>query len=226
MGKSKLFDKIGQFTTIPNSVIELWPSIGVDGMALLVYLRYRTNSQTGDAFPSYDKITADTGLTRRRIAKAIRLLESVGLVERKRRFSASTIYTLKMPESISTDAALMDNPISTPVELPLVQQMHANQIDSIKTEQDIPSSVFKTRDIQAAYQSCVPYKIDWIKGEGSAAKWLADAGYSPSEIIECYKTIKAQQFWKDKPLPLSSLKKQIGEWKTNVKHTEKELVFS
>ncbi len=91
---------------------------------------------------------------------------------------------------------------------------------------DTHSSSFKTRDIQAAYQSCVPYKIDWVKGEGSAAKWLADAGYSPSEIKDCYTAIKSQVFWKDKPLSLASLKKQIGEWKTNVKHTEKELVFS
>lgn len=134
MSKSKLLDKIGQFTTIPNSIIELWPAIGIDGMALFVYLRYRTNGQTGDAFPSYDRITSDTLLTRRRIAQAIRQLESAGLIERKRRFSASTIYTLKIPDSISTDAELIEPTISTHAGLPLVHHLHANQIENNKIE--------------------------------------------------------------------------------------------
>ena len=96
---SKLSDKIGSFTAFPNAVIKLWTKIGVDGIALFLYLRYRTNYETEVAFPSYDKIRADTGLTRRRIAKAIRSLEAVKVVERRRRFGNSTVYTLKLPES-------------------------------------------------------------------------------------------------------------------------------
>jgi hypothetical protein len=228
---SKLVDKIGQFTTIPNSVIAMWPKIGVDAIALFLYLRYRTNSQTGDAFPSFETIRNDTGLTRKRIAIAAKSLELAGLVERKRRFSASTIYTLKLPDTmdskpISHDALPMDSAISHDAGLPLVTQVHTNQIDSIKTESSISSSAFKTRDIQSAYQSCVPYKIDWIKGEGSAAKWLAENGYTPDDVIGCYRKLKADKFWSDKPLSLQSVKKQIGEWKSNNVHIEKELVFS
>lgn len=213
MSKSKLLDQIGQFTTIPNSIIELWPSIGVDGMALLVYLRYRTNGQTGDAFPSYDRITSDTLLTRRRIAQAIRQLESVGLIERKRRFSASTIYTLKMPDSISTDAELIKPSISTDARLPLVHPLHANHTEINQTEIGIPKS--KTRDIQAAYESCVSFPVDWKKNEGHAAKWLSENGYTAEDVTACYKAMKADKFWADKPLTLSSVKNAIGEWKSN-----------
>lgn len=225
---SKLVDRIGQFTTIPNSVIQLWPNIGIEGMCLFVYLRYRTNSTTETAFPSYETIENDTGLNRHQIARAIRKLESAGLVERKRRFSASTIYTLKMPDVISAESAPMDakQSISAESALPLVQNQHTNKIDFNKTESNIHPSAFKTRDIQSAYESCVPYKIDWVKGEGSAAKWLAEAGYSPDDIKQCYAALKSQPFWKDKPLSLTSIKKQIGEWKSNARHVEKELVFS
>jgi hypothetical protein len=125
---SQLSDKIGSFTTIPNSVIQLWPIIGVDGMALFMYLRYRTNSDTELAFPSYTTICTETKLTRRRIALAIRALEAAGVLERKRRFSGSTMYTLKLPLVQQVDS------ISPAPELPLVQGVHTNKIDLNKTK--------------------------------------------------------------------------------------------
>lgn len=149
---SKLIDKIGTFTTVPNIVIRLWPNIGVDGMALFLYLRYRTNGQTETAFPGYDTIQKDTKLSRDRIAKAIRSLEGVGVIERKKRFGSSTIYTTKLPDSLelpeSADAAisrtsrLMEQPslvghpdsISRTSRLPLVGHPDANKTESNKTE--------------------------------------------------------------------------------------------
>jgi hypothetical protein len=223
---SKLVDRIGQFTTIPNSVIQLWPKIGVDGMTLFVYLRYRTNSQTETAFPSLDTIQKDTSMPRKRIVKAARKLEEVGLVERQRRFSASTIYTLKLPESIaiSADVELMKPPISADVELPLVPHMHTNQIDSIKT--DKPIVVSTTAEIKAAYLSCVNYPVNWKAGAGSSAKWLSENGYSAADVIDCYKAIAADPWWKGKQIGLKSVENKIGAWKSNVKPSEKELVFS
>lgn len=217
---SKLVDRIGQFTTIPNSVIQLWPKIGVDGMTLFVYLRYRTNSQTETAFPSLDTIQRDTTLPRKRIVKAAKLLEQVGLVDRKRRFGASTIYTLKLPDSISisADVELMNTPISANVELSLVPQMHTNQIEINKTENKIDKKqTSKTRDIQTAYESCVNYPVDWKAGEGHAAKWLADNGYTPEDVRACYADMMKDNFWKDKPLRLSSVKNRIGQWKSSRK---------
>ena len=211
MSKSKLFDKIGQFTTIPNSVIAMWPTIGLDAMALFLYLRYRTNAQTGDAFPSFDTIRVDTGLTRRRIAIAARKLEKAGLLERKRRFSASTIYTLKMPDSISNDAGLIETPISNDAGLPLVQGMHTNQIDLNKNELD--HSKFKTVDIKAAFSSCVTYPINWAAGSGASAKWLAENGYTPDDVIGCYKAMSSDPWWKDKEISLKNVANKIGAWK-------------
>jgi hypothetical protein len=149
--KSTLYDRIGPFTTIPNSILELWPKIGVDGMALFLYLRWRTHSKYEIAFPSYDTIQAETRLTRQRISKAIQTLEKVAILECKRRFGNSTIYILKLPPISLPVARLADvgklepkgsdkpvvhppNDISLPVEPSLVHQSHAIKIDSIKKE--------------------------------------------------------------------------------------------
>ena len=125
---SQLYDSIGGFVTIPNTVMELLPAIGVDAFTLFAYLRYRTNSQSGVAFPSYDTIQADTGLTRRRIAGAIRALEGAELLDRRRRFGNSTVYTLKMP------VVQHPNYSSAHDGLPLVQGVHTIKTDINKTE--------------------------------------------------------------------------------------------
>lgn len=128
---SKLVDRIGTFTTVPNSIIKLWPDIGGDAMQLVLYLRYRTNSETELAFPSYDIIQRDTTLTRRRIAKAIRALEKGHLVERKRRFGGSTLYTLRLPLVTHMDYSSSDAGLS------LVQGVHTNKIESNKKDSTI-----------------------------------------------------------------------------------------
>ena len=108
--------------TITPAVLALLPTIGPDGLSLYVFLKSRANAQ-GECWPGYEDIHSGTGLNRHRIAAAARLLENVGLVERKRRFSNSTIYIISanpalMEASSSALVALMDTPISA-----VVQQM-------------------------------------------------------------------------------------------------------
>jgi hypothetical protein len=92
----KLVDRIGQFTTIPNSVIELWSELGMDAMGLFMYFRYRSD-KNDSCWPSYDCMQKDTGLSRQRISDALKVLEEKGLLERERRFSNSTVYIIKLP---------------------------------------------------------------------------------------------------------------------------------
>lgn len=133
MPPSKLVDEIGQFTVIPNWIIRLGGQIGPDGLALILALRYHSGAVDSGSFPSYDTLQSETGLTRRRIAKAIRNLESMTLLERKKRFGQSTIYTIKT--RISTDAGLMsDHSVvqgvdysSTDAGLSVVQGVHTNK---------------------------------------------------------------------------------------------------
>lgn len=223
---SKLVDRIGQFTTVPNSVIQLWSKIGSDAMCMFLYLRYRTNSQSEMAFPSYTTITEDTGMRREKIANAIRSLESAGLVERKRRFSASTLYTLKLPDAISPPVEPMNTPISPPVGLPLVHLSDTNQIDPIKTEKELSNTVIisTTTEIKRAYVSCVNYPINWAAGSGASAKWLSENGYSAADVIGCYKAIAADPWWKGKEISLKSVEKKIGAWKQGNHNQQEDLI--
>jgi DNA-binding transcriptional regulator YhcF (GntR family) len=58
---------------------------------------YYRNGKTGNAFPSYDTLSELTGLSRNMISKCLRELESAGWISLRRRFNATTIYTLNFP---------------------------------------------------------------------------------------------------------------------------------
>lgn len=141
--RSILYDAIGAFTSIPNSVIEMWPKIGNDAICLFLYFRYRSGS-TGYCYPSYETIQKNTGLTRQRISASIKTLLDNGLLERKKRFSGSSVYALKMPP-IRSPLELMErreslvtpsNCNSTPLESPLVTPLNSNKIQINKIQDD------------------------------------------------------------------------------------------
>ena len=156
----RLVDKIGQFTTIPTTVINLWPQIGMDAFALFVCLRYHSDDK-GKSFPAYTTIKAETTLTRNKIAKAIRVLETFGLLERRRRFGSSSIYILTMP-SISHATGLMENDTVVPQQdysspvagLSVVPQRDTNQINLTKLnkleEEEATESAIKVADVHPA----------------------------------------------------------------------------
>lgn len=224
--QSKLVDRIGAFTTMPNSVIKLWPQIGTDGIALFLYLRYRTNSETEVAFPGYTDIRTSTGLTRNRIALAIRSLEAVKVLTRRKRFSQSTIYTTHLP-AISPDVGLLaeDAPlvqtsdcISPDVGLPLVRAVDSNKIDLTRAHRtrkgaDAPPSAqpSTTREIQDAYLDLLGYPIsDWGAGESKAAKVIAES-WTVDQFRAAYQSMKAQPFWSNKRIYLRKLVGEMGE---------------
>lgn len=104
---SKLYDQVGGFVTVPNTVIKLIPVIQEDAFTLWAYLRYRTNSESGVAFPSYDVIRKEIGMSYRRIAKSLRKLEENDLIERHKRFGNSTEYFLKAPIPNTVDRTVL-----------------------------------------------------------------------------------------------------------------------
>lgn len=88
------------FTAVPNTLIEALPDLGHDAFILYCYLQYRANGD-GEAWPSYETINHETKIRRSNIPGALKKLEELGLIKKRRRFSGSTIY------SISTDMVLM-----------------------------------------------------------------------------------------------------------------------
>lgn len=159
--KDKLIDTIGQFTTIPNTVIRLWPILGMDAFALFVCLRYHSDDN-GVSFPAYSTITKETGLTRNKIARGIRVLEIHKLLTRQKRFSGSTIYTLTMP-SISPDAVLMDIASSPAAGLQLsrsrttvVPNRDTNQTHLTRSIQQDPQKEYMSSRGKKAVSTTIP----------------------------------------------------------------------
>jgi DNA-binding MarR family transcriptional regulator len=93
------FDEIGRFVMLPHTFIHdaKRRKLRFHARWLFVALMYYRNGKTGSAFPSYDTLRELTGLSRNMISKCLKELESAGWISLKRRFNATTIYTLNFP---------------------------------------------------------------------------------------------------------------------------------
>jgi hypothetical protein len=196
--KSTLLDTIGQFTTIPNSVIKMWAEIGEDAFQFFVYLRYRSGTND-ECWPSYDTITQDTGMNRNRIAAAIKTLEEHKLMTRKRRFSGSTIYSLHLPTppTSSTNIILMDETssvvrnqdcISTNPVLPLVRNQDSNKTQltkPIQQESIDTSDKLNTPEFMAAWKEWLSYRQE------SKHKLTERTAVKQLEMLESYEPMIA-----------------------------------
>ncbi len=60
------------------------------------------------------------------------------------------------------------------------------------------------------------YKSGSYMAERTAVRGMFTEGVSLEEILDCYADKKRELFWRDKPLSMGSLRKQVGEWKINL----------
>lgn len=227
---TKLYDEWGSFTAIPNDVIKMCPALGADGMTIFVYLRYRTNSESGVAFPSMDTIQEDTGVTRKRIVKAIRQMEDLKLMTRQKRFGQSTIYTLKRPPveptiSISADVALMGKgtAISAASAPSVVQGVHTIKTDLNKTDlnKTDPGADKAPRPRDLIFEAIAqvthtdPQTAGPSIGKIKSILLKASPPYTPEEV---YEFGRQWPKWKERPPTLWQLKEQIGIVRNGAKH--------
>lgn len=113
---SRLVDKLGEFTIIPNSFIKQRHSSAA--FTLFVVLRYHINVKRDDedVFPSYVTLRDETGLSFTTIAKALKELMADGWVRRRKRFGTSTVYTLEYPSSTLETGVMEDNTVLQKLE--------------------------------------------------------------------------------------------------------------
>lgn len=108
------------FYLIYNEVIELFgPKIGAYGLAVYNVLVYYANERQ-EAWPSYQAIADQLGISRRKVVSTIDLLVAVGLIDRQQRKSpsgdlTSNVYTLlRIKRGGSAQDALPSAPRATP----------------------------------------------------------------------------------------------------------------
>lgn len=174
MTKYSLYDELGQFIAIPETVIEMIPEIGSDAALMYLYLRYRTNAKRGQAWPGYERMCADLKWGRRRIKNAIAKLEEHELVHCKKRFGKSTIYTLKRPPDVGGISE--ESPSSSAMEIlkdpdssSAMEPQYFHNATPVVPKRDLNQIKFNQID------------INQTELKDSSAKKIADNGRPPKE---------------------------------------------
>jgi hypothetical protein len=96
----KLSDKIGAFTAVPVSFIKASQNMSSAAFRLFVILRFYTNRDSDDAFPSYKTLRQECNLSNGTLKRAIDELIEAGWLTRRKRFNGTAVYTLKYPSPL------------------------------------------------------------------------------------------------------------------------------
>ena len=208
----------------------VWNNSKQSGSQLLMLLAIADYAnETGKAWPSIETLAQRTRQTHRNALRIIDKIEKSGELKVELRASdyGTNVYTVQ----VDTTKKKRRNPKMSHDNLGKNPKMsHDNsgpQMSHDPLLSTIEKEPTKTNDIKAAFSSCVNYPINWAAGSGAAAKWLAENGYTPDDVIGCYKSMAADSWWSDKQITLKNISVKIGAWKSNnTKPVEKELVFS
>lgn len=110
--QDKLVNLMGRFVSIPVSVLEMVGrgEISPTDFTVWCFLMKYTTFQDGKDFamPKYETIMEGTGIKgRTTLSNALKGLEEAGILQKRRRFGNSTVYTLvpppvEMPETANS----------------------------------------------------------------------------------------------------------------------------
>lgn len=105
---------------------------------------------------------------------------------------------------------IVQEPVIEPVKEPVKEPV--NRISKRNTVNGANAPDPRVKDILVKTAEFIGYDIpNWGK-EGKAVKDILSKGYTPEEILDCYRWLKDDKFWANKFLPFSSVKTQIGEF--------------
>lgn len=110
---ASLRDEIGDFVGIPVSFMED-ANQSAESRVVFMVLRYHTNKKSKRAFPGYDTIMRESGLSRQKTAEGIKILVKTGWLVKHKQFAKVTEYELRYP------AAALSSPAELQQEAALV----------------------------------------------------------------------------------------------------------
>jgi len=178
-------------------------------------------------YPSVATICNKTCLKQAAVRKALKeLRNNLGIIKISRKFTSRmpNKYTINIarlaalkrvsPDSTLESGVSPDSTLTITKKHPRLSPRSTNSSLTINEPSDEPVlQTIKTADIKAAFSSCVTYPINWAAGSGASAKWLAENGYTPDDVIGCFKAMAADPWWNDKVITLKSIEGKIGAWK-------------
>ena len=177
MSKHRLTDKLGFFTAMPERIIEMMPEIGSDAVLLYLFLRYRTNKHRGVAWPGYNDMRSQIGWGKSRISNALHDLVNAGLVEKDKRFGASTVYTLLVPPQV-VDSSPGAGQVESRSETTVVPEQDGiqdavNQDESPQTQTTSPNGAEKNafrKEFAERFAEIIGLPVPTPQNEGSKKK--------------------------------------------------------
>lgn len=206
----------------------VWDKSKHKGSALLLMLAIADHADdNGKCWPGMSSLAKKTRMGRRNVVKLMERIEASGeiIVEKRGNQSASNRYRVNVAllssEQMNTSEPAFTSP-SEPVDTTLVnQRSHESSLTKKKPSREKKETskynatepTVKTNDIKTAFTSCVNYPINWAAGSGASAKWLAENGYTPDDVIGCYRSMASDPWWKDKEISLKNVANKIGAWK-------------
>lgn len=113
-----LRDEIGDFVGIPILFLEDEQQTAESRVVFMI-LRYHTNRKRKRAFPGYETIMREAGLSRQKTAAGLDVLERTGWLVKHRKFARKTEYELRYPSAAysSTEELRETAPIVPPANV-------------------------------------------------------------------------------------------------------------
>lgn len=143
-----LRDEIGDFVAVPMSFLEDNRQTAESRVVFLI-LRFHTNRKRKRAFPGYETIMRETGLSRQKTAAGIKVLVKTGWLVKHKLFAKNTEYEIRYPasdysstEELRDDTAIVPpaNSVSSTEEQPPLNSINKIEINKIRVhgQQKIP----------------------------------------------------------------------------------------
>ena len=145
--------------------------IPANAKLVLFALIYHANRKTGEAFPSWELLASETGLSRSSISRSLGRMVKAGLVTKRRRPGwQSAVYRVMVPQRTSCDVAEIQGECRT--DTSEVSQGHSNK----SMEQKQPTEALTMfEEFWAAYPGNCPHKVDKDQCRRRYAELLSEA---------------------------------------------------
>ena len=82
----------------------------------------------------------------------------------------------------------------------------------------------RTKPLLKEFEKLLGYPLPNYGQEGTAAKKMLKDGYTPSDILACWKDMQQNEFWEKTHCGLASVNKQIGKWKQSHSPNGKKVI--
>ena len=214
---AKIQSDIGRYGITPEWLLDSDISDRAIRLFAVLAAKY-INRDTDKAFPARSLLASDLRCSTDSIDRAIKELETIGAVEVERRTLGkeriTSLYKVCYVQVPSRQDAAT-SPQESGIEPESVNQNQQPEIPSSSANATEEGSISPFKLVQNTLESIRGYQSGAFGQEGKAIKQMLDQGYEPGDILNCYQHLKEQHFWSDKSLTMSSVAKEIGEWRKN-----------